>query len=107
MRILFDQGTPSPLRRLLPEHEVSSTYELGWSRLENGELLTAAEQDGYEVFVTTDSHLKDQQNLTGRRLAIVVLLSTSWPRIERAGKAVVAAIRAAGPGSFQEIPIPE
>lgn len=106
MRILFDQGTPSPRRRLLPEYDVSTTFEVGWSRLENGELLAAAEKDGYEVFVTTDSHLKDQQNLTGRRLAIVVLLSTSWPRIERAGEAVVAAIRAADPGSFQEIQIP-
>jgi hypothetical protein len=46
----------------------------------NGELLEAAEQGGYAVLVTTDSHLKYQQNLTTRTIGIVVLLSTSWPR---------------------------
>lgn len=107
MRILFDQGTPSPLRRLLRGHEVSTAYELGWSRLKNGELLDAAERDGYDVFVTTDSHLQDQQNLTGRRLAIVVLLSTSWPRIERIAEVVADAIDPAVPGSCQEIEVPE
>jgi hypothetical protein len=107
VRILFDQGTPSPLRRLLPGHEVSTAYELGWSWLRNGELLDAAERDGYEVFLTTDSHLKSQQDLTGRRLAIVVLLSTSWPRIQRMSEVVVSAVDAALPGSFQEIHVPE
>lgn len=54
----------------------------------------------------TDSHLKDQQNLAGRRLAVVVLLSTSWPRIQRIGEAVVAAIEAAVPGDLREIHVP-
>lgn len=107
MRVLFDQGTLSPLRRLLRGHEVSTAYELGWSRLKNGELLDAAERDGYDVLVTTDSHLEDQQNLTGRRLAIVVLLSTSWPRIERVAEVVADAIDAALPGSCREIEVPE
>jgi hypothetical protein len=88
-------------------HEVSTAYELGWSRLKNGELIDVAERDGYDVFVTTDSHLKDQQNLAGRGIAIVVLLSTSWPRIQRIGETVVVAIEAAVPGGLQEIPVPE
>lgn len=105
MRILFDQGTPVPLRTFLSQHEVSTAFERGWSDLKNGELLAAAERDGFTVFVTTDSSLRFQQNLTGRRIAIVVLLSTSWPRIERTVGAVVKAIGAAAPGSCAEVQI--
>ena len=99
MRILFDQGTPAPLREGLTQHEVSTTYERGWSKLSNGELLDAAEREGFALVVTTDSNLRYQQNLGDRRLAIVVLSSTSWPRIQRAIAAVVGAINATTPGS--------
>ena len=106
MRVLFDQGTPVPLRAFLSQHEVSTAFERGWSNLKNGELLAAAERDGFTVFVTTDSNLRFQQNLTARRIAIVVLLSTSWPRIERTVDAVITAVGAAAPGSFAEVQIP-
>jgi len=106
VRILFDQGTPAPLRETLTQHEVFTTYELGWSQLKNGELLDAAEREGFALLVTTDSNLRYQQNLGTRRIAIVVLLSTSWPRIQRATSAVVGAINAAAPGSYTEVSIP-
>lgn len=105
MRILFDQGTPVPLRDFLRQHEVATAFERGWSELKNGELLDAAEREGFAVFPTTDSKLKFQQNLSGRRIAIVALLSTSWPRIERATATVVSAITAATPGSYTEVEI--
>lgn len=107
MRVLFDQGTPDPLRQALLGHKVSTAYERGWSSLTNGELLDVAEREGYEVFVTTDSNLKYQQNLAGRQLAIVVLLSTSWPRIRRIADRVVQAIDSATAGSYEEIEVPE
>jgi len=106
VRILLDQGTPVPLRDALTRHEVSTTYERGWSRLRNGELLNAAEREGFGLLVTTDSNLRHQQDLSGRRLAIVVLLSTSWPRIQRAAASILAAIDAAAPGSYTEVEIP-
>jgi hypothetical protein len=106
VRILFDQGTPLPLRELLQEHEVSTAYERGWSKLTNGELLDAAEREGYALQVTTDSNLQFQQDLGMRALAIVVLMSTSWPRIKQASGAVLAAIEAASPGSYSEVPMP-
>ena len=106
MRILFDQGTPVPLRNSLTQHEVFTTHERGWSKLRNGELLDVAEREGFELLVTTDSNLQYQQNLSARRLAIVVLLSTSWPRIQRAIGPVVAAVDAAVPGSYSEVEIP-
>ena len=65
MRILFDQGTPVPLRKILTSHQVETAFERSWSTLTNGELLAAAEQEGFEVFVTTDRNLQDQQNLLG------------------------------------------
>jgi len=64
-------------------HEVTTAYERDWSGLKNGELLDAAEKQGFEVLVTTDSNLKYQQNLKSRRIAVVVLSTPSWPRIQR------------------------
>ena len=105
MRILFDQGTPVPLRELLPQHEVAVAYERGWSTLKNGELLDVAEREGFEVFVTTDSRLKFQQNLGARPIAVVCLLSASWPRIQRALGAVIDAIDAARPGTCTDVEV--
>jgi hypothetical protein len=105
VRVLFDQGTPVPLRDFLQQHQVSTALERGWSKLKNGELLDAAEREAFEVLVTTDSKLKFQQNLRIRRIAIVALLSTSWPRIERAMAAVVSAINAASAGTYTEVDI--
>ncbi len=106
MRVLFDQGTPAPLRQLLEAHEVSTAYERGWSTLKNGELLTAAEGERFEVVVTTDTKMKYQQNLASRNVAVVVLSTTSWPRIKAAVDLVVAAVGAAGPGTYTEVRIP-
>jgi hypothetical protein len=106
VRVLFDQGTPAPLRRLLPGHEVSTAYERGWSTLKNGELLAAAESEGFEVLVTTDGNLKYQQNLLSRAIAVVVLSTTSWPRIRAAAELVATAVTAAAPGTYAEVRIP-
>jgi len=106
VRILFDQGTSVPLRQSLTRHEVTTAYEREWSRLKNGELLDAAEKQGFEVLVTTDSNLKYQQNLQSRRIAVVVLSTPSWPRIQRAVAEVVGAVDAASEGSYTEVEIP-
>ena len=106
MKVVFDQGVPVPLQSRLVDHEIATAYELGWSTLKNGELIAAVEKGGYDLLLTTDQNLKYQQNLVGRRIGIVVLQSTSWPRIQRHVPAVVAAISRALPGSFEEVPIP-
>ena len=92
MRVLFDQGTPVPLRDHLPGHRVSTAYELSWGSLKNGELLQQAERHGFEVLVTTDQNLKYQQNLASRKIAIVVLSTTSWPRIQTVLPSIAAAV---------------
>lgn len=106
MRVLFDQGTPVPLRRFLKDHEVTTAYECGWATLKNGELLDAAERDGFAVFVTTDSNLRYQQNLQSRHIAIVVLGTTSWPRIQAAVIEVVSAVDRSIEGGYVEVRVP-
>jgi glutamate racemase len=105
LKVLFDQGTPVPLRNHFSSHHVSTAYELGWSTLKNGELLAAAESNGFEVFVTTDTNLTYQQNLSNRKIAIVVLSTTSWPRIQKSVAAIVNAIDTATPNSYQIVSI--
>jgi hypothetical protein len=105
VKVLFDQGTPVPLRRYLRGHEVTTVYELAWSVLQNGVLISQAEAAGFEVLVTTDQNWKYQQNLRERRLAVVVLLSTSWPKIQAKVSAVATAVDEATPGSYIEVEI--
>lgn len=106
MLILFDQGTPVPLRSLLGGHHVETAFERGWTTLTNGELLTEAERSGFEILVTTDQNLRYQQNLADRSIAVIVLSTTSWPRIQRAVAAITQAIETATPGSVQEVDVP-
>jgi len=105
MKIFFDQGTPAPLRTRLVGHDVETAHERGWSKVKNGALLDSAEQAGFQIFVTTDQGIRYQQNLTERRIAIVVILTTSWPRIEADLTPVVTAIDAALPGTYQEVTV--
>lgn len=105
MKILFDQGTPAPLRRYLTGHAADLAYERGWSNLSNGDLLHVAEREGYELLITTDQNLRYQQNIAGRQLAIIVLLSTSWPRIRLRVDDVRAAVDTLTLGDYIEIPI--
>jgi hypothetical protein len=102
VRILFDQGVPAPLRDFLEGHAVATAYETGWATLENGELLASAE-GGFDGLVTTDQSLRYQQNLAGRRLAILVLPTTSWPKIKVHVAEVTHAISALRPGDFREL----
>ena len=106
MRILLDQSTPAPLRKVLVDHSVTTAYEKGWDKLTNGELLAAAEKS-FDVFVTTDQNLRYQQNLTGRRLAILVLPTTSWPRLEPRAAPIATAVSALRPGELHEWSFPD
>ena len=103
MKILFDQGTPAPLRRTLGGHSVATAFEQGWSNLQNGDLIRVAEADDFQALITTDQNLKYQQNLRGRKLAILVLLTTSWPKIQKQVAKVSAAVNSLQPGDYREL----
>lgn len=105
MKILFDQGTPVPFCSHHIGHSIDTAFQRGWANLSNGDLLDAAERDGYQLFITTDQNLRYQQNLADRQPAIIVLLSTSWPHIRLRVGDIQAAIQAINCGEYIEIPI--
>ena len=106
MRILFDKGTPRPLRRRLFGHEVETAVERGWDTLANGVLMDRAEEAGFEVLLTTDQSIRYQQNMANRQIAVVVLMNTSWPLIARNTEVVRIALEELQPGELREVPIP-
>ena len=106
MRVLFDQGTPVPIRSYLQRHEVRTVAQEGWGRLKNGDLLAAAEGAGFDVLLTTDKNIRYQQNLSKRRIAIVVLGEQHWPTLLPHVQLVVEAINAPIAGAYVEIDIP-
>jgi hypothetical protein len=107
MLVVFDNGTPRSLaRHLIGQHAVTEARARGWEQLGNGDLLDAAAAAGFDVLVTTDKNLRYQQNLSGRKLAIVVLGQGRWRLVRRHVAAVVAAVNAATPGSYSEVQIP-
>lgn len=106
MRILFDNGTPKPIARSLTGHEIDFARRIGWHELENGELIQRAEEAGYEVLLSTDKNIRYQQNLTGRKIALVILGNQQWPLVRLHLDRIAAAVNAATPVSFAEVDIP-
>ncbi len=105
MKILFDHGTPAPLRHAFDVRTWSlPPTRWGWTKLDNGALLNAAETE-FDVLITTDQNLQYQQNLPQRTLAILVLSTTSWPRIQSQAAIVAAAVDRLRPGDFVELTI--
>jgi len=105
MFILFDHGTPRSIARWPPGHTVVEAIARGWDRLANGALLKAAEEAGFDILLSTDKNIQYQQNLKGRRIA-VILGNSQRPAVHRYIDRVVAAVNAATPGSFTEVDIP-
>lgn len=79
--------------------------ELGWSELANGELLERAEAPGFDAFVPTDQNFRYQQSLAQRTIRIVVLMNTSWQRMQRCIPVIAAALEGSDLAAYVEIPI--
>jgi hypothetical protein len=92
VKVLFDANTPAPLARFLRGHRVTRADELGWQGLENGALLDAAEQAGFDMLLTCDQNVRHQQNFTGRRLAVVILSTNHWPTLRPVAPRVATAV---------------
>ena len=106
MRILFDNGTPNPIARSLAGHVVAFARQIGWHELKNGELLREAEEAGYDLLLTSDKNMLYQQNLSGRKIAILVLGNQQWPDVKLHLDRIAEAVNAARPGTCSEIEIP-
>jgi len=85
---------------------VRPAAQLGWDTLQNGGLLAAAEQAGFEVLVTPDKNMQYQQSAAGRKIALVVLGNQQWPLVRQYVDRVVSAVNAATPASYTEVEIP-
>jgi len=107
MKIILDESVPQKLRLLIDGHTVVTVAFQGWSGLKNGALLAAAEEAGFELLITADQEISYQQNLAGRKLAMLVLSTNNWDCIKSAAAQIVAAIGTVQPGSYTEVEIPE
>ena len=107
MLILFDHGTPKGLIRALPGHKVITAQSRGWDRLNNGALLNAAVEAALDLLLTTDRRIRYQQNLAGRKIALVVLTGTTkWARVRLHLERIAVAVNEATPGSYAEVDMP-
>jgi hypothetical protein len=106
MKILFDNGTPKPIARCLIGHDVTYARRIGWHEMENGELIQRAEEAGYDVLLSTDKNIRYQQNLSGRKIALVILVNPQWPTVRMHLDRIAATVDTAVPGSYIEVDIP-
>lgn len=103
MKVLLDENLDHALRPLLAPHEVFTAVYMGWAGRKNGELIQAADETGFDVLLTGDQSLGNEQNFTGRRLAVVALSAIELPVLRESIAAIVAAIGEATPGSFRTV----
>lgn len=105
LRILLDECAPRLVKTRLPALDIRTVQEMGWAGIKNGELLALAEAR-FDVFVTADKKLRYQQNLKGRRLAVVVLPSNQVPIVATLLPTIEQVLQSTQPGTIIEIPLP-
>jgi hypothetical protein len=97
---------PHDLRDLLPSHTVKVSPEMGWDRLSNGDLLTAAEHAGFDAMITGDKTIRHEQRLAGRRIALLVVSTNVWPILLQQGDRIREAVDGLVPGAYVELNLP-
>ena len=105
MKVLFDENIPAPLRHHLTGHSVDTVQDRGWEGIRNGLLLDRVEDNGYELLITADQGIRHQQTLSGRQLAVLVLLSNSWPAIRHVTKDILSTVNRMTAGDLIELPV--
>jgi hypothetical protein len=103
LKILLDANEPHDLRAFLSHHQTFTAAYMGWDGLKNGELLSAAEAGTFDVLVTGDKTLHHEQNMFGRKIALISLSAVSWPVIEPYVAKIADAVDNAKPGSLTRV----
>ena len=105
MRLLFDECVDERLRLLFKGHDCQTARFANLAGLKNGRLLDAAEAAGFDVLITVDQNIPDQQNLDGRRISLVILCGpTNRLRdLELLTPAAIAALESIRPGDIVRI----
>ena len=105
MKILLDECVPWPMHRLLSNHSCTSVQAQGWSGIRNGDLLELAEAE-FDLFITSDQSIRYQQNLVGRRIAILEFSTNDLRRLQAARSLIEAAIGEMQSSEFKQLSIP-
>jgi hypothetical protein len=104
VKILLDESVPRLLKLRLAQLNISTVQEMGWAGVQNGELLRRAEEH-FDVLITADRNLRYQQNLSGRKLAILVLPSNQVPLVTRLVPVVETLLTTIQPGAIVDVPL--
>ena len=104
MKILLDDCVPWPLHKFLVGHECANAQQRGWGGIKNGDLLRLAEKD-FDLFITSDQNIRYQQNLAGRKIAILELSTNDWRRLKAAVELIQVAVAEIQPGEFRQLEI--
>jgi predicted nuclease of predicted toxin-antitoxin system len=100
VKVLLDESVPVQVRHALSGHQVSTAVEMGWRGISNGDLLDRAEAAGFQVLVVADKNFQHQQNLQGRRIAILELWTNHRPTLEKNFERIRAASESIVAGQF-------
>jgi predicted nuclease of predicted toxin-antitoxin system len=103
VRLLLDESLPVALKGLLPNHDARTVRDMGWRGISNGKLLALAEENEFEALITCDKNLHYQQNMTGRRIAIVVLSSSQWQTVRAASPPILEALNSIFAGGYHTV----
>ena len=98
-RLLLDENAPVGLKAVLTAYDVETAPDMGWGGISNGRLLDAAEAAGFAILVTADRNIRSQQNMAGRKIAMVALTTNHWLTIKADPAGIVAACDEAGEGT--------
>ncbi len=106
MKVLVDECVPLKLVRLLSSHSFTTAQEKGWGSFQNGQLLALAESE-FDLFLTCDRNLQYQQNLKGRKIALLLLSTNHWPTLKQHANLVQDALGKINPSDFVTVEIPQ
>jgi hypothetical protein len=101
--VFFDEDVPRKLARFLPQHEIQTVVSMEWGGIKNGALLKLIEREGFQVFLTGDKNIENQQRLAGLPFAVLVMSAINWPVIRPHVHKIVAAIDDAQSGTLTMI----
>jgi len=102
-RVLFDHNVPAPLEQFLKRHQIKLADELGWARLKDRELLDSAERGGFDVLLSGDKTIRHEQNMSGRKIALLYMSDHHWPIVANHVPAIDQAIEQAKPGEVKPV----
>jgi hypothetical protein len=103
MKVLLDENLDHRLRATLAPHEAFTVSFMGWAGFKNGLLLDVAEASGFDVLLTGDKTLYQEQNLTDRRIGVVAMSAVEWQIVKHHIRVIVSAIGAASPGTIRDV----